>query len=621
MHYFSHLTSICDNRLKLATHGTISPTSKLETQPPSISQKLKIHQLSLLSKMLSLENTAITPTVQVQKSYKYRLGVVGDRVGSGKSLVLLSLIAKKPYFENVALPIKNALHLINIHQKYKECDYIKTNLIIVPHNIVKQWEGYIRTHTNLNYYVISRKSHCKKEVSDYNNIPLVLISSSQYNYFADKYTTNHIFSRIFYDEADSLNIPNNREIPAFFYWFITSSIKNLLFPSGYYYTQHEDCSITCSNNCQGFTKFQTTGIKNTGFIKNTFLVLEKTLNLEYYLKNSRQSIDNSFTIPEPIKSIIHCKMDTLCTIIEDVIDKDLLDRINAGDVVGAIHKLNMVHNTEHNIIQLVSKKIVTSIDNYQKKKDYLLSLNIASEKERNLKIQKIQQKIGSFYSRLSHIKEKITNYTSELCPICLDTLQKPIGVTNCCQNMFCFNCLAKSLCMTNQKCPLCRNFILSTQDFHLLEDTKKEREGVSKITALANLLVQKSKKAKILIFSAYNSTFTHIQDLILEQGLTYSKISGNMGNIQNILEKFKKGDINVLLLNSKNYGTGMNIPEATDLIIYHKMDQEMETQVIGRAQRIGRKSQLKVYYLYHSNELETPSLLPLCISTKNSNKT
>ena len=90
--------------------------------------------------------------------------------------------------------------------------------------------------------------------------------------------------------------------------------------------------------------------------------------------------------------------------------------------------------------------------------------------------------------------------------------------------------------------------------------------------------------------------------MITNNNLKYSRISGNMSCINNVLTKFKNGDINVLLLNSRYYGTGMNITEATDIIIYHKMKKELELQVIGRAQRIGRKSQLKIHYLYHSNE-------------------
>mgnify|MGYP007063469260 CR=1 FL=1 len=40
----------------------------------------------------------------------------------------------------------------------------------------------------------------------------------------------------------------------------------------------------------------------------------------------------------------------------------------------------------------------------------------------------------------------------------------------------------------------------------------------------------------------------------------------------------------------------------TDIIIYHKLTKSMEEQVIGRAQRIGRKDSLKVTYLQFDSE-------------------
>ena len=64
-----------------------------------------------------------------------------------------------------------------------------------------------------------------------------------------------------------------------------------------------------------------------------------------------------------------------------------------------------------------------------------------------------------------------------------------------------------------------------------------------------------------------------------------------------IIERFTKGEIRVLMLNATNYGSGLNLQMATDIIIYHEMNKELETQIIGRAQRIGRTEPLNVYYL------------------------
>ena len=48
----------------------------------------------------------------------------------------------------------------------------------------------------------------------------------------------------------------------------------------------------------------------------------------------------------------------------------------------------------------------------------------------------------------------------------------------------------------------------------------------------------------------------------------------------------------------------MNFENSTDILFVHKMNKKMESQVIGRAQRIGRKSVLNVIYLEYENESE-----------------
>ena len=48
----------------------------------------------------------------------------------------------------------------------------------------------------------------------------------------------------------------------------------------------------------------------------------------------------------------------------------------------------------------------------------------------------------------------------------------------------------------------------------------------------------------------------------------------------------------------------MNFENSSDILFVHKMDKNMEKQVIGRAQRMGRKSVLNIIYLEYENESE-----------------
>jgi SNF2 family DNA or RNA helicase len=63
------------------------------------------------------------------------------------------------------------------------------------------------------------------------------------------------------------------------------------------------------------------------------------------------------------------------------------------------------------------------------------------------------------------------------------------------------------------------------------------------------------------------------------------------------LNSFKTGETEVIFLNSRYCCAGINLQDATDIILYHEMNFNAETQIIGRANRIGRKVSLNVHHL------------------------
>ena len=165
--------------------------------------------------------------------------------------------------------------------------------------------------------------------------------------------------------------------------------------------------------------------------------------------------------------------------------------------------------------------------------------------------------------------------------------------------------------MINGLCPMCRApFIL--KDLHVIvkDDEKKTKKG-KKVEAPKELLtknenliniINKKSTGKFLIFSCYENTNDSIGRLLKDNGITFAKLSGSCGVVNNTIDKFNKREVKVLLLNAQYYGSGLNLQMASDIIIYHEMNKELETQIIGRAQRIGRTEPLNVYYLLNENE-------------------
>jgi len=129
----------------------------------------------------------------------------------------------------------------------------------------------------------------------------------------------------------------------------------------------------------------------------------------------------------------------------------------------------------------------------------------------------------------------------------------------------------------------------------------KPTNEISKIDATIKIIKEKSN-GRFLLFSNYDQTFQGLIDKLNENKITFSKVMGSGPVVNKIIERFKSGEVKVLMLNALNYGSGLNLQMATDVIIYHQLSLELEVQVIGRAQRIGRNEPLNVYYLLHSNE-------------------
>ena len=66
-------------------------------------------------------------------------------------------------------------------------------------------------------------------------------------------------------------------------------------------------------------------------------------------------------------------------------------------------------------------------------------------------------------------------------------------------------------------------------------------------------------------------------------------LKGHTGHIKSIIQDYKDNKVNILILNAKFFGSGLNLQMTDDIIIYHRMDKKLEKQVIGRGQRLGRQ--------------------------------
>jgi hypothetical protein len=250
---------------------------------------------------------------------------------------------------------------------------------------------------------------------------------------------------------------------------------------------------------------------------------------------------------------------------------------------------------------------------------------------------------------IERVKNNVKNGECAICSNDLDDEDEDTIILKCCGNIVCGICCFGSIFPKNSKVGQCSNcraklfipsLIFLNSDFDLNKIVEENIEEIpepveekvdnprDKLTAMleiiqgntpserklvdiniANLMkgthvLPDATYNKVLIFANYDETLKKIKDTLTEEKIEFWQLSGSYSNIAKIVEKFTKCDKTcVLIINSMNHCSGLNLQSATDLIFAHKiLDTNIETQVIGRGQRLGRVNTLNVHYMLYENE-------------------
>ena len=261
------------------------------------------------------------------------------------------------------------------------------------------------------------------------------------------------------------------------------------------------------------------------------------------------------------------------------------------------------------------EKVVNSLTEFYKKKknnqivrrDYINGLILTSQEKTN-RLKPVNKKIIELENRINGIEDRIMKFKEKTCAICVSEFNHPI-VTPCCQNVFCLQCILQSQTYSKD-CPFCRQQLDIDKIHAIVNDLKdiKSKDSLkkpkkNKIESLIDLLkTNEQENRRTLVFSKYDSTFSNIITNLKSNELKYELLKGSNASIRKKLERFTKGDTKIILLNSENMGSGLNLHIASDIVIFHNLNCELEKQVIGRANRMGRVGRLRIYYLKYETE-------------------
>eukprot|EP00727_Mastigamoeba_balamuthi_P009804 m51a1_g5446 putative superfamily ii helicase (1071) ;mRNA; r:198018-201704 len=250
------------------------------------------------------------------------------------------------------------------------------------------------------------------------------------------------------------------------------------------------------------------------------------------------------------------------------------------------------------------KKLKAQINEFTKMLDNTTGQLLASENEAKFH----RANIAYFES----IQQRLVSSPDSPCVICLEPITEA-AVTPC-GHLFCRKCISEAVGVQG-RCPTCRAAVRPSDVVAVVE--KEHREQLSKEAEESRLVQQYGTKmarlilylreafeaddeARVIVFSEWDSLLTRVGSTLQENGISNVYCKGNVHVRNKAVEEFTKGSAKVIMLSLENAASGLNLTQASHLVLLSPVAGSVEyarateAQAIGRAHRIGQKKPLAI---------------------------
>ena len=333
----------------------------------------------------------------------------------------------------------------------------------------------------------------------------------------------------------------------------------------------------------------------------------------------------------PIINFIPCK-DRFSDNIPNIISDEVIRLLNEDDINGAIIKSGFDISTKDTIIVNITRELTEKLQYLEDK----INDEISEDDKPNIQnqIDDLKDKINSIMSRID-IEDK-------RCVICLSEFIKPT-VIDCCQNLFCFECISKSIVIAPH-CPICRSKI-AKENIRIIDDgTPIERniqevlEDFSKLDTIIQNSINKTrqenlrrllkhiksieKNHKIIIYcqNMYDDTYNTLIETFSKEGIRFETVKKiNVKKNDRIVKEYQNGDfVNAICIpsyvcnfltmgdNTVNLCCDMklNLCNTTDIIFCNLIPKKNENAVINYTKDPKRDKRVRVWKIYTQYEID-----------------
>ena len=624
----------------------LTENSPQAPQPPWIRTPLKPHQLTLLAAATSLEAKASLDTISLaEPQLLTRYGVLADRVGAGKSLVALSMVRQPPVKqaqftmrEGGTARIIGLRHMPAVQpfrEEWRDISdgaafwktvippgatrfYTGTSLIVVPHNVAQQWESYTREQTDLRAVFVRRTKDCAYDRSGWLQevftADVVIVSCTMLRKFVGAICFHGVgfaqivWSRLFVDEADTIQMslrPN--EVSARFMWFITGSWLNMLFPYGIGSRNVASApadvrALIGDGTVRGLATHANVVAQSVSDTRDArFAAL--------VLRNTDAWIEASLLRPRIVHETVLCSAPANLGVLGGFVPPAAMEALHAGDTAGALAALGLKAIGKETVAERVTGVLRAEIVQAEKILAFKRDIEYASAAAKVAAVEKAEAKVARLREQLAALEARIGGASAAgaaACPICYDA-PRTATLTPCCRQTFCLSCICECIA-ARPTCPLCRKAIESPRALTVIGEGGAEAEEgqeagpPTKGAALLKLLSESTEDQRYLVFSSHEASFKGLRELLGARGIRCELLQGAAPRVERLRRQFRSGEVRVLCMNARHVGAGINLEAATHVVLYHRMNVEMERQVIGRAVRFERADELRVVHLVHESE-------------------
>jgi hypothetical protein len=535
-------------------------------QPKELKVNLYRHQLASIYQMekRELDKKIIENNVIIDTN----ISVNADSTGYGKTLSMVTLVYRDKMKWDMETPFSHTVTTTYAYGRIKKTvkeDFNKLDvtLVLASQSIISQWyEEFKKTPVSVK--MITNKKQINTTIID--NYDAILVTPTMYNILVSKYS-KLAWKRFIFDEPGHIKVSSMKKIIAGFIWLVTATPNAI---------------ISNHRNCRNSFMYDIIGNDYFGY---------SSIGSYLLVKNNDEFIKQSFLMP-PTNNFYYQCYNPIYNTVKGFVTTKITQMISAGNIAGAITLLGGGHGTTENIAELVKQKKLNEIEEFK------LQIQILTIQNKKNKVDVLQNRITVLISQIKELEHRYTQILANDCNICLEPISNPVMESKC-QNIFCGSCLLKWL-ENKTTCPLCRENITPDQLIYITQCKLtniplKIKQLETKINTIINLI--KNKEGKFIIFSEWDQTFIPIRNILLTNNINFIELKGTVKERQTNLNNFKFGNIKVIFLNSHFNGSGINLQEATDIIIYHEMNTSTLNQIIGRANRIGRTEPLSIHHL------------------------